>query len=138
MCEELTLLARVSETQYVMCCEHGITHIVWEHVTIRLDTYALPDVARTLQEAAQLALQHRIAGRRGISIVCDPYNRFQLWIAGSGLYLPAQTFEQFLDMIQTAGAHPDAVAAEMLRPVSDARQRDDSPYQVPPKLFSAN
>lgn len=136
MCERLVLLSQSTPERYVMCCEHGITHIVWELVTLRIPTVKLTKIAKELQESSQMAAQYRIASNYEVTVICNQHDQFQVWILGVGLYLAPSDFQQFIRLLQEAGEH-QLVGAETEKQ-GESTTQVDRPFQVPPKLYSVN
>ncbi|MEM7125933.1 MAG: hypothetical protein AAF702_06380 [Chloroflexota bacterium] len=137
MCDQLVWLARINEERYIMCCEHGVTHIIWGSVSIRIPTNELSDIASQLHQAAQLAAQYRIASNYLVTVICNQHDQFQLWIRGGGLHLMPDDFQLFVKMMQQAGNHP---LAQKMASEKDAssESKEERPFQVPPKLYSVN
>ncbi|MEM7535676.1 MAG: hypothetical protein AAF639_26095 [Chloroflexota bacterium] len=138
MCNHLIMLAKVDSQRYIACCEHGITHVIWDHATMRFFTHDMTVIAELLKETTQLAVQYRIASKQAVTVVFDQYDQFQVWLAGAGLYLAPDEFKQFGTMIQKAAKHPAVVQAEPLADTPRMVYQEERPHKVGTQLFSLN
>lgn len=138
MCDQTTILARVDKHRFITCCEHGIVHIVWNNVSLRFNLDEMGSLVRMVEEAAQLALQYRIAGKKVVHIVHDQHDQFQVWITGCGLYLSPEEFRSFVGMMTKAGKHPAIKEAVEMGEPTWLKELEQKPYSIPPRLFSVN
>ena len=138
MCEQTTVLAKVGSYRFISSCEHGTAHIVWNNVTMLLGLHELAGLTPIIQEAAQLAIQYRIASKRIVHIVYDQNDNFQVWIAGCGFYLKPEEFDEFIGMFVEASIHPTVMDATDLTYPDWLSELGEMPYSIPPKLFSVN
>ena len=138
MCEHLTPLARIDCQRYIIACEHEITHVMWDNVSLRISSRRFVPIVEQLSKALENTVQRRIAGNRAVSVVLDQNDRFQVWIEGCALYLTPNNVKRFVAMMQTAARHAHAVEMAERSDDSENLPPVDEPLRVPPHLFSVN
>ncbi|MEM7538212.1 MAG: hypothetical protein AAF639_38950 [Chloroflexota bacterium] len=138
MCNQLIALAKIDSQRYIASCEHGITHVVWDHATMRFFTHDMTVIAELLHETTQLAVQYRIASKQAVTVILDQFDQFQIWLAGAGLSLNPDEFKLFGTMFQKAAKHPVVVEAEPLADTPRMVYQEERPHKVGMQLFSLN
>lgn len=138
MCKQMIMLAYIDCRRYVFACEHGVTHIVWNNVSLRIRSRRFVALAQQLSQTLTVAVQHRIAGNRAVAVVLDQHDHFQVWIEGCALYLKPDSTKRFAVMLQRAASHAHfgEVATSVDR--DDGLPPVDETIQVAPHLFSVN
>lgn len=137
MCEQLVYLSQIDSERYVTACEHEVAHIIWGNVSIRIPTQDLSEIASNLEEAARLASHYRIASNYRVTVICNQHDQFQVWILGGGLHMLPDDFQAFVRMMKNASQH--SLLQTIKNKKSAASQpQNERPFQVPPKLYSAN
>lgn len=106
MCNHLIVLSRRGPLRYVASCEHGVTHLIWDNLSLRMPTADFVQIVAAFSQAVVGAMQYRIAGTQLVCIVWDQHDRFSVWLAGAGLYLNAEEFRTLKELLDEAAAHP--------------------------------
>lgn len=134
MCDRLVMLARLDPRRWVSCCEHGVTHLSWDNVSMRIPLQKLGAISQALQECAQVARQFRIASTGDVCVVYDQYDLYQVWLGGVGLCLAPADFRRLCEVVTEASRHPMACASWSEPATSDA----EPPIRTTFHLFSQN
>ena len=134
MCDRVIVLARHDHRRWISCCEHGMAHLAWDNISIRLPIQKLEAVSRALQECGQVAQHFRIAGTDEVCVILDEYDLYQIWLGGIGLCLAPEEFRRFCQLLNKASAHPAARmdGCEAALPIPEA------PIRTTYHLFSLN
>ncbi len=133
MCDKITLLAQVDTTRRIACCEHGVAHLLWDSMALRLPIQRLSALGKTLSECAQVARRLRIATQDDVCVVLDQHDQYQVWLMGVGLCLAPADFHALCGMLQRACEHPAIPPTCAACPHATL-----TPIRTPYHLFSLN
>lgn len=133
MCDKVTLLAQAGPQRRIVCCEHGVVHLLWDHLALRLPFARLGSLGQALDECAQTARLLRIAAQGDVCVVYDEYDLYQVWLMGVGLCLAPTDFHAFCGMISHACCHPATP-----HPCDECPLAAPAPIRTGYHLFSLN
>jgi hypothetical protein len=133
-----TILAQLDELHFVAACPHGVVHLTWDNITLRL----------TLDELKALAhLVERITTERtpvvmtdgNLSVAWQPLDPCELRVGTAALRLPPADFRRLAATIQEAKRRLDDLTASGTWAEPDRQESPPDPFQeLKRSFFSRN
>ena len=103
MCQQLRLLAKCTDWQWIAQGERGILYLTWNRVTVRMHLEECSRLAAFLEtwkpeEHTGLTLMRE----DGFRLFQDPSGRIQFWLYDTGLQLTTYDMPVLRKLVQTA------------------------------------
>jgi hypothetical protein len=122
MCHHFTLLAHQTDQRFIARCEHGMIHLNWDQITMRLAPIDLLRIGNVLDQLDADMDRHLF--RAGpVCLVRDEGGYVQVWIGSSCLYLTPVDVMQVADMVRIVITHYSRMPPEN-------RREDTHPFDV--------
>lgn len=133
MSQQLTIIAKYTDWQWIAQCEHGILHLTWNRITIRLHPVECTRLAIFL-EAWTPDDTDGIAFLRDESfrLMQSTCGRVQFWLYEIGLQLMVPDMLIFRKLVQYAARYINSITPEPTSIPSISRLTDWCELQTPP------
>ncbi len=132
MSQQLTIIAKYTDWQWIAQCEHGILHLTWNRITMRLHPVECTRLAIFL-EAWSPDDTDGIAFLRDESfrLMQSPCGRVQFWLYDTGLQLMVPDMLVLRKLVQYAASYVNSIKPDPVFPRSVARLTDWCELQTP-------
>lgn len=132
-----TILAHIDDTRFISACAHGVAHLTWERLTLRLRLDELEAVARLM--AAHPAGEDRSArAESGLLLAFRPGPPAELHVGTVVLRLSPAEVRQLGGALQQACRRLDEIRAGGEWDTSEPSPPPDRPVPFGPIPFSKN
>lgn len=101
-------LAEIDKQHFITACRHGLVHMTWGRITLRLSRDEFTELAGMLEQAVEAP------GRRSIrsgdlSVTYRPDEECEFRAGPLALLLPPAEFEKFARLAQEAARHLEKI-----------------------------
>jgi hypothetical protein len=118
-------LARINGQHFVTACRHGLVHVTWGRVTMRLSRDEFRRLAGLLERTEDTPLPS--SGRHGdIQVTCRTDEESELRVGAWILLLSPTDFQSFLKATQQAVRRLDEILASGIWDTEDAEDTQPS------------
>jgi hypothetical protein len=136
-----TILARIDDLHFIAACPHGVAHLTWEKITLRLAVDELGAISNLMERAVTARTPSFMAaeGRSDLCVVWQPPARCELQVGAAVLRLPPGEFRRLAALTQEAKHRLDDLVASGAWAESEPQEAPSDPFQELKRiLFSRN
>ena len=136
-----TILARIDDLHFIAACPHGVAHLTWEKITLRLALDELKAISGLLEQAvtARTTTVMAVEGRGDLCVTWQPPARCELRVGSAVLRLPPGEFRRLAALAQEARRRLDDLVASGAWTESEPQEAPPDPFQELRRvLFSRN
>ncbi len=133
MSQQLTIIAKYTDWQWIAQCEYGILHLTWNRITMRLHPVECRRLAIFLDawtpdDTSGIALLRDESFR----LMQSPCGRVQFWLYDTGLQLLVSDMLVLRRLVQCAVSYVNSITPDTTLIRSTSRLTDWCELQTPP------